>query len=296
MTFQKFDTQKPDYNLLDWDAIEDLIKVLQHGAEKYGRNNWKECTEEFRYANAINRHVAAIQKGEITDPESGLPHAAHIMASAMFLNYFAKKSKDKNVLSDNLDKTSNKVFIPTPSSPIKSDFENEMINNKASKQCVWGKSIENSTFEKKDILPLEMERPLFHVPETLKNIPNPKSKWYNFDETIPIPQKNQILEIVHENGVSVKFIAEKHSDFWKHKETNTIFYPNQDLKLHNLRFSKTGDTAFDFVLRNVKYAKWRIIEEHSKEKETSDKNISNTIPKKLTEEKIDEVFNKMFEE
>ena len=76
----KFDSEKPDYSLLDFPYIESLIAVLTHGATKYARDNWKlfHPSDIPRFASAIMRHTAAILQGELIDPDSGLPHASHI--------------------------------------------------------------------------------------------------------------------------------------------------------------------------------------------------------------------------
>ena len=85
----KFDSTKPDYSLLDFPYIESLIAVLTHGAGKYTRDNWKlfHPGDIPRFASAIMRHTAAILQGELIDPDSGLPHASHIAAEAMFIHY-----------------------------------------------------------------------------------------------------------------------------------------------------------------------------------------------------------------
>lgn len=88
----KYDSTKPDYSLLDFDFIEDSIRVLAHGAEKYSRDNWKRFTPSDlpRFCAAIMRHTAAILRGELLDPDSGLPHACHIAAEAQFIHYHEK--------------------------------------------------------------------------------------------------------------------------------------------------------------------------------------------------------------
>lgn len=61
-------------------------RVLQHGAEKYGYWNWRgEKIEYMGYLSAIRRHLSAIVSGEDVDPESGMPHIAHVMATASIL-------------------------------------------------------------------------------------------------------------------------------------------------------------------------------------------------------------------
>jgi len=82
----KYDSEKPDYSLLAPDALEELVKVLTYGANKYSRDNWKQLTDaNNRYFAASMRHMWALRRGEELDPESGLSHIAHAMASMMFL-------------------------------------------------------------------------------------------------------------------------------------------------------------------------------------------------------------------
>ena len=58
--------------------------VLENGAKKYGRFNWrKEPISITTYVGAIRRHVGAIMDGQDIDPDSGLPHWAHIGANCV---------------------------------------------------------------------------------------------------------------------------------------------------------------------------------------------------------------------
>ena len=51
------------------------------GALKYGRSNWRACgVRASIYYDAARRHINAWFEGEDTDPDSGLPHAAHALA------------------------------------------------------------------------------------------------------------------------------------------------------------------------------------------------------------------------
>lgn len=89
MTGVKYDGGKPRYDLIDPSALEGLASVLTMGAEKYDDDNWKKVPEaEKRYYSALIRHLEARRLGELIDSESGLPHAAHVMANAMFLFHF----------------------------------------------------------------------------------------------------------------------------------------------------------------------------------------------------------------
>ena len=59
---------------------------LLDGALKYGRANWRETGVRFTiYYDALRRHLDALYEGEDIDPDSGLPHLAHILACAAIL-------------------------------------------------------------------------------------------------------------------------------------------------------------------------------------------------------------------
>jgi hypothetical protein len=83
---RKFDGGKLEYGLLPPHALEETVKVLTFGAQKYERGNWiKVPDSKRRYFDALQRHMWAWKKGEQIDPESGLHHLAHAMCCLMFL-------------------------------------------------------------------------------------------------------------------------------------------------------------------------------------------------------------------
>ena len=83
---RKFDGGKLEYGLLPPYALEETVKVLTFGAQKYERNNWIHVEDApRRYFDALQRHLWAWKKGEQMDPESGLHHLAHAMCCLMFL-------------------------------------------------------------------------------------------------------------------------------------------------------------------------------------------------------------------
>lgn len=81
----KFDYGKPPMHLLDSYAIEQLARVLEFGAKKYAEHNWRKGIAKTRLIAAALRHLFAYLRGEDTDPETGLSHAAHAMCCCMFL-------------------------------------------------------------------------------------------------------------------------------------------------------------------------------------------------------------------
>lgn len=82
----KFDKGKPRFGLLPPMALEQVAEVLTFGAEKYAPGNWKLLEDaDARYFDAAQRHLWAYRRGEVSDPESGLPHLAHAMCCLMFM-------------------------------------------------------------------------------------------------------------------------------------------------------------------------------------------------------------------
>jgi hypothetical protein len=93
---RKFDLGKLEYGLLPPLALEETVKVLTFGAQKYERDNWQKVPDsKRRYFDALQRHVWAWKQGEQIDPESGIHHLAHAMCCLMFLyEHDVKYSKE----------------------------------------------------------------------------------------------------------------------------------------------------------------------------------------------------------
>ena len=67
-------------------ALTAVARVATFGAQKYAAHSWKTVPgAEERYHDALYRHTLAQACGEINDPESGLPHAAHIAWNSLAL-------------------------------------------------------------------------------------------------------------------------------------------------------------------------------------------------------------------
>jgi len=93
----KYDKEKPDYSLIPPSALEDMVKVLTFGAEKYDRHNWKKLDNlEDRYFAAAQRHLWAVMRGETHDPESGEHHYAHALCCIMYLLEFYSLQNTEN--------------------------------------------------------------------------------------------------------------------------------------------------------------------------------------------------------
>lgn len=66
-------------------ALPALYQAAVHdlGAGKYGSYNWRDRPIKISdYISAMRRHLALLESGDWDDEESGLPHLAHVMATA----------------------------------------------------------------------------------------------------------------------------------------------------------------------------------------------------------------------
>jgi hypothetical protein len=93
----KFDEEKERWSLLPIDIVEDIVKVLDFGAKKYGVDNWKKMEDKERYYSAMMRHIVAWRKGEDLDSETGFHHLTHAMTNIVFLMYFFKKENNSTL-------------------------------------------------------------------------------------------------------------------------------------------------------------------------------------------------------
>lgn len=72
-------------------VFDKVVRVLEYGVTKYGRDNWMHVPDaERRYRAAARRHAIAMVCGGVhaVDDESGLPHWAHVFACISFLAWF----------------------------------------------------------------------------------------------------------------------------------------------------------------------------------------------------------------
>jgi hypothetical protein len=84
----KYDQDKPRWDLLPYDALEEVVKCYTMGAKKYADENWKTVSPQSRYFAAAMRHLSAWKSGNKTDNESGLNHLAHAIFNLLCLLWF----------------------------------------------------------------------------------------------------------------------------------------------------------------------------------------------------------------
>jgi hypothetical protein len=75
----KYDQGKLRVSLLQGRALEQVMRVAEMGAIKYGDHNYRHGLPVSKYANAAFGHIFLewLFKGVDNDPEGGLPHLAH---------------------------------------------------------------------------------------------------------------------------------------------------------------------------------------------------------------------------
>ena len=82
----KDDKKKIRMELLPFDSVREVAKVMTHGAEKYEPDNWKKV-EVMRYVGAFLRHLVDWMLGETIDKDSGLRLTSHMACNALFINH-----------------------------------------------------------------------------------------------------------------------------------------------------------------------------------------------------------------
>lgn len=92
----RYNKNKTQYSYIDLNALEECARVLEYGAKKYERDNWKKGDKLTSILDSMLRHIAALQRGEYYDEESKLSHIGHIQCNALFLGC-------KNLIDDVTD-------------------------------------------------------------------------------------------------------------------------------------------------------------------------------------------------
>lgn len=81
----KNDLNKRRFSLIPVHVLNDVIDVLDQGAQKYGENNHLELENgDRRYFDAMMRHALAWKEGS-THAETGKSHLAHLISYAILL-------------------------------------------------------------------------------------------------------------------------------------------------------------------------------------------------------------------
>lgn len=89
----KHDGGKVRLDLLPFDALTEVAKVAQFGAEKYAPRDWESGRPWYKDFAAMMRHAWAWHRGEDNDQESGYSHMAHAACCALFLLAFVLRGQ-----------------------------------------------------------------------------------------------------------------------------------------------------------------------------------------------------------
>lgn len=87
----RYNEGKLQWSLVDFKSIEGMVRVLEMGAKKYDRHNWRKGMPITQVSESLMRHLFAFLDGEDLDPESGLRHISHVMCNAMFIEYILRE-------------------------------------------------------------------------------------------------------------------------------------------------------------------------------------------------------------
>lgn len=75
-------------------GLDRAIAIMEHGAAKYGLDNWKDMADWDRYESAGDRHLGPYLAGQMFDKDSGLEHLAHWQCNILFRAW--KQLKDRS--------------------------------------------------------------------------------------------------------------------------------------------------------------------------------------------------------
>lgn len=90
----RYDAGKVPYELIPTHLLESTALVFGYGAKKYAAWNWAKGMPWTKVIGCMKRHLAAIERGEDIDPESGLPHIGHLMCNALMLEHYMSTYKE----------------------------------------------------------------------------------------------------------------------------------------------------------------------------------------------------------
>ena len=83
---------KPMWELLPLQDIEDVVKVYTAGAKKYGPDKWQNLPDGYkRYKAALFRHLVEYEKGNWLDEETGCIHLAQVVWNAIAMLHIEKE-------------------------------------------------------------------------------------------------------------------------------------------------------------------------------------------------------------
>ena len=133
---KKFDQGKTEWDLLPLGPVEEVVKVLMHGKEKYGRDNWQLVDNPIRrYYSAAQRHLSAFRRArfdtknpfDAVDSESKLHHLAHAACCILFLLWHERKELcEEDAAGALLDRLMDGLAASTDTTETDAEFADEL--------------------------------------------------------------------------------------------------------------------------------------------------------------------------
>lgn len=91
---KKFDSAKAPMDLLPYESLEEVARVMQAGEAKYGTANWTNGIQTRRLISAAMRHIGQFNSGEDVDPETNTLHVANAACNLLFIIWMMKHRPD----------------------------------------------------------------------------------------------------------------------------------------------------------------------------------------------------------
>lgn len=88
---KKFDEGKPKMSFVARSLLTAIAYIMEPGAVKYGRDNWRGGMDWSRPYDALLRHLTSWWDGESADLETGKSHLWHAACELMFLIEYEAK-------------------------------------------------------------------------------------------------------------------------------------------------------------------------------------------------------------
>ena len=89
----RYNSGKVRADLIPFDVIWHLSKVLEVGAKKYADRNWELGMSWMSVVGCLMRHLIKFVSGNDIDKETGLPHIDLVMINAVFLSRYFRTKK-----------------------------------------------------------------------------------------------------------------------------------------------------------------------------------------------------------
>ena len=94
MPGDRYNEGKLQWSLVPFSGLEQMVRVLEYGKAKYSADNWKRGLTTIEICESSLRHTFAFLSGEDIDPESGLPHYAHMQCNTLFLAWMMENKPE----------------------------------------------------------------------------------------------------------------------------------------------------------------------------------------------------------